>query len=862
MTEPLDKFGGFPRTFESATVSGGKSINPEPNEPDHGVEDAANAQRFYLRSGESMNSELIASADKPHKLFMGLRRLEKMLEDTIIPQGLSERYTPPRDETIMYEKAENFSMTIKELQELEIIVPGTYNLKGKAEAQLSDEAFLSLALKVEQKPIYFIDEKTGKPSLDEDHEPIERGTKSIIILGTPEQRAEMAKANEIGAKELGVRDVMGEHYGMRINEEIRDSYETMSVYMHSGRTPKFTTEQLRTLPNLPSLTELRAGKEIEKSHGLGEMFEEGLACQLIMLASNSKERIQNLLARPGMERLIDKMADEKQTRLRQAEEEKLSREKHTVPSQLKTYTSEQWKLDNIGDINNWVDDDKRKLKETSREERRLGLRKGLAEWSNIAAWEGNLGEFGEDKENAFIEKTIGDLIGGGKEGVEAAWLATVFMRVIGAYSTEGYAALRDGQTLLPLGEDRAISGDDFGKAYALMFNKKEGEAGRPSGLKDMIGKIPDLAINLFDWTQVIVGEEDVRNPDGTLVFNPDKSIKRQEKRRSVWDAWLGTAEKPKISLLTREVVDVELPESLKTKKDKDGKDIEDANGKLVYLTKTEIKQAEINFKKDMLDNGEAMAYGKVKNELGIEEDRLIWKVKREEGIRLGDINFKSLPRRFHGTFTIMQWLMGNEKGPTGVNIEALNLDFEYRDFRLNALKKLKKYVGIAMNASILSKGSRHLYVDPDGDAKIIQRNYFRNLMIARINSENFASTILGMTIKLVKPGGAVAEVPAPVLIRRFIKEALKPNPKGEIEIRKRYIDENSTLRQLGQGETPGLSADVAAIFVEKFEPEEIEILEKALQNATGDEKMKIQKQIETIRKEMTYVGPVTGLKTV
>lgn len=775
------------------------------NEPNHDIEDAA-ASRMYLRSGESLNSELIAAAEDPAELFMGLRRLEGMLEDTIIPQGLAERYSPPRDATIMYEKSKNFAMTAEELQELHIIVPGSYNKKGRGEAKLKSDKFLSVALRVDQKPIY-LTKDDGTVVKDQDGDPIERGTKSEIIIGTNEKRAEMSKANELGAKELGARDVLGEHYGMRINEEIRDSYETMSAYMHSGRTPKLTTDMLKTITNMPSQAELRNGKEIEKAHELGDMFEEGLACNLLMTASNSKERMINLLARPGMVHLITKMAKE---------EEEDRRKKAPGADKNLTYTYDNWVADNIGDYMNWVDDDKRKLKETWREERVKGLRKGLAQWSNILAWEGNPGEFGEDKEDSFIQETVANLIGGGKEGVEAAWLALVFMRVTGVFSTEGYAALPDGSTHLPLGEDRSYSADDFAKAYALMFNKKEGEAGRPSGLKDMIGKIPDLAMSLLDWAQVEMRD---------LPKNPDGSYQR----RSILDAWLGTAEQPKRSLLR--------------------------NGEWAEITDP-VRIAK----------GEGVKM-KVRTLVTEADGTRVWKlvekvfegmVKKEEYHRLGDLDFKSLPRRFHGTFTIMQWLMGNERGPTGVNIEAQNMDFEYRDFRLNALKKLKKYVGIVMNQIVLTKGSPHLYTDADGDAKIIQKNYLRNLLIARIHSETFATTILGMTIKLFNPdGGGFAEVPAPVLIRLFIKEVLKPNPKGEMQIRKRYVDENSKLRSSGTGGTPGIREDVIAILDEEFLPEK-----KKIDPSTGEETEKTDEEYALELEQMKYVGRVTGRKII
>lgn len=797
-----------------------ESKNGDDVENGNQAADAA-ASRSYLRSGESLNSELIAQAEDPAELFTGLRRLEMMLEDTIIPQGLSERYTPPRDAAIMYEKSKNFAMTADELQELSIIVKDTYNKKGKFEAKLKDNKFLSLALKVEQKPVYLTKED-GTILKDQDGDPIERGIKTEIIIGSPEKRAEMAKANEIGAKELGVRDVIGEHIGLRINEEVRDSYETMSAYMHGGRVPKFTTEQLKTLTNLPSITELRAGKEVEKSHELGDQFEEALFCNLVMLSSNSKTRMQELLDRPGATALIYRMAEKHQQKLRQEKND-----------QTIKYGYEEWIKENVGNVEAWKDDKSRILKETWREERAGGFRKGLTEWSNIVAWEGNPGEFGEDKENAFIENLIGEQIVG---SVEASWLATVFTRVVGIYSSEGYAALPNGSVLLPLGEDRIMSGDDFGKAYALMFNKKEGYSGRTSGLKDMIGKIPDLSISLLDWGQVVIGEEDLVkiNEDGTTT------VTKQEKRRSIIDAWLGTAKQTKRSLLTGEpvgtIIDAKSNEPLA---------LDPVTNELIKLKGQYLKSEGIQISR--------------KDKNGKDAPVMVMKavVPEESYTRLGELNFKSLPRRFHGTYTIMQWLMGNGERPTGVNIEALKTDFEYRDFKLNDLKKIKKYVGIVMNPVVLTKGSVHLYTEPANDAKIIQKNYLRNLMYARIHSASFSEGILNMKLKLFNPmSGSDIEVPAPLIIRLAIKEILKDNPVNEQTLINYYIDENKQLRQLGSDGTGGTRQDVINVLNEKFMPEKHKLEKNGkLVEKSSDE---YAKEVE----QMKFVGRVTGKEKV
>jgi hypothetical protein len=248
---------------------------------------------------------------------------------------------------------------------------------------------------------------------------------------------------------------------------------------------------------------------------------------------------------------------------------------------------------------------------------------------------------------------------------------------------------------------------------------KEGLKGRASGLKDMIGRIPDMAMNLFDWAGVEMTDLP-KKPDGT------------SQRRSIWDAWLGTSGgKPKLDLLTGEA------------------------------TKQQTTE--------------------------------------EPYHRLGSLNFKSLERDFHGTFAIMQWLMGNAQRPTGVYIDAMKTDFKFdEDFSLNELKKKIKYIGIVMNEVVLTQGSPHLYVNPETSALVIQKNFFRNLMSARIRSASFAQNILGATIRPVDPtSGATVEVSQARVARLFIDEASKDSPIDEETLISHYVDSNYTIRRSG-----------------------------------------------------------------
>lgn len=730
---------GSPRPFAEGNVGRGPGMfeprgkvnfsgvdnNSDDQERNHDVEDII-ANRAYYRP-ESMHAELINTAETPHELFIGLRGLEKMLEDGSIPGSLAERYTPPRELSIMWEKAELLSMSIDQLLANGWIRKDSYNPKTGTGVP-KNRKYAALAMSVEEIPIILEDKEGNKRQVGADLE---------YNFGTPEKRAQLEKAYKNAILELEARSILGEHIDIRLNLDFRDNLEGLVGIMHSGRVPKFKSEHLKALFNMPGLNELSANPE---NHVLGDQVEEAMFLNLVMLKSGTKNDMQELLARPGAKHLIAKMAKEAESRMG------------------RTYTYDNWIKDNIGDVDSWTDDTKREL-DTYKTEATKGLRKDLTKWSNIAAFAGSPGDFGGDDEVHFIEKTIGGLVG----SVEASWLAATLMRSIGAYASEGYVALPNGKSSLPLGEGRYISSDDTGKFYAYMFNMKEGLKGRTSGLKNMIGKIPDTAMNLFDWAQVKV------------------DLNGKSERRSIWDAWLGTSGgKKKTDLLT----------------------------------------------------------GKETGEI----------IQEEAYHRLGSLKFESLDREFHGTFTIMQWLLGNREGPTGVFIEAMRTDFKYEDFTLNQLKKVWKYIGITFNPIVMTKGSPHLYKADKETYKTIQKNFLRNMILSRINSYSFTTNVLNHTIPMLEADYKDAGIPAPVLVRAFAKEILKDDPQDEEEVKKHYLDSYDTLIHLGRTElgpitikTAGTMHDRFAILSEKFEPE----------NPTKEE-----------LERMRYVGRVTGKKKI
>lgn len=776
-TEQLKAAQNFPQLESKANIPDIKmELDPkkDKNEEDRKAEDEAESQRYTRR--ESLSDELISSAETPEELLIGLRQLEKQLDESFIPPNLSERYTPPRQLSVMYERADMLGKTIDEMIDKGFIKKGTYNPET-GEAELKDRRYAALAIKSEVKDEYLKDDqgnlvtgKNGRPVIigQEVHYFFGKGEKNVgkdsdgkeIVSFFSKERQDLEKAYRRGMFELAARDIVNEHFGLRDSTDIRDSLETMVAYLHGGRMPKFKAEHLEALFNMPSLSEIEKNPE---DVTFGSQVEEAMFCNLIMLKSGTKQGMLDLLERPGAKDLIKRLADRQGV------------------------TIDQWKRENIGELDKWVGDDARFISDkdlkgndvipTWLTEEEQKVRGSLTKWSNIVAWSGPTGGFSKENEDNFIGETIGGLVGSS----DAAWLASVMMRAIGAYASEGYVALPDGQCWLPLGEGRLMSGDDTGKFWAYMFNMKEGRKGRVSGQKDLIGRIPDMAMNLFDWAQV-----EVTLPDGTKV------------RRSIWDAWLGTAEQLKKDLIT-------------------GKDVEIRDVDRIDETKGP-DHIEV-FKRDPKTGKEIRLLGAKVKDPKTGKEILVEKVEMEQGNRLGNLKFKTLEREFHNTFTIMQWLMGNGEGPTGVFIEAMNVDkIELADFYLNKLKKMWKYIGIVMNPIVLTKGSLHLYdlgattkdqittfdLTEEGSGKFvthelttknvttIQKRFFRNLMAARVRSFNFMIGILPKMIDVPNfgvAGGDTIPIPAANLVKLFVNEMMKNDPKNEEEVIAHYVDD-------------------------------------------------------------------------
>lgn len=661
---------------------------------------------------ESVFENMAVNGKTPREVMTGVRKILEPKDESVIPSDMEDPWQARRVFAAIYERRQRLQITTEELVK-DGLIRNYDPMTGKAE--ILDRKAAQYAIFSEEKTEWVV---TKRSKVVGTNQVIEEETPQIVYeynfgkedtMAGKDERKEMAKICEKAYLEMGAKTIIGEHIGVRLSLRFRDNLEGLADYLHETGA-KFKAEHLIAIFNMPDIKELATSPD---NHTLGDKVEEAMLCNLLMLNSGSKERMLNFMEKPGVKFLIAKMAKEN------------------------NMNYDTWVKNNIGDINRWVNDTDRLLIDedgqpaTFRIEAEDSRRGKLTKWGNIAAFGGGPGDFGGDDEKSFIGNDVGGLVG----SVEASWVAATLMRVVGAYASEGYVALPNGKTLLTLGEGRYISSDDEGKGHIFCFNMKEGLKGCPSGLKDMIGRMPELDTNLFDWAQVKM--RDVKDKKGKPA------------RRSIWDAWLGTAGgKQKIDLLT-------------------GKKTSDPNKKTT-----------------------------------------------EEGYhRLGSLNFGSLDRDFHGTWGIMRWLAFRRDD--GILPDALNVEkFSYADFSVNSLKKKVKYNKIVMNPITLTKGSTQLY-DFDGSSiKTIQKNYFSNLMTARMQSSCFRQNVLPQTVPVFNESKGTDyqdKVSAAVLACMFVKAVENNDPRTQDELIKSYVDANDKISLAG-----GLAKAIGALSERKI----------------------------------------------
>lgn len=724
----------------------------------------AEAWRHQRSTRESLNDELLGTATSPYELIFAVRRIEKTLESGTIPPSLNEGFRPPSQLSIMLERAEDLKMSGEALRKAGFLLD--YEpASGLGVPRASKYSIMA----IDTEPVVITDDKTLKEIV-------------AFNYGSPEVRSELAASYEEESLELETRAILGEHIGVRLNLNARDALEAFVDWQHGTRaTLKY--EHLQTLTNLPKIDLENA--RVEKRE-LGYEIAESSFMYLIMLNSGTKDRMNYFMHRPATNALIDRL-----------------RVKETGSGPDGKMTREEWIEKYVGVISEWTDDRLRKkttfIKEAREVKNGKKIRGLLTQYGNIASYEGAPTGVNVGEENEFIEKIVGKAVG----SVEASWVAATLLRDIGAYASEGYVAFPNENPSLALGEGRYIASDDTGKFWPYMWNMKEGTKGRKSGLKDMIGRIPDMAMSLFDWAQLKIPDLDVsgkpvENAYHEVIYKEDAEGRPIYKLdewgdpifRSIIDAWLGTPEQFKKNLLTGAYVELDRSKVVEVDRD---------DPKKMRVKKTIERDNPITGEHEVKEIIVAAAEKEIVENGGKKRKILAELVPEEPGHELGNLKFDTLLRDFHGNFGIMQWLLGREKD--GVLTNAMNTKFTYEDMELDPLKAAWKYIGICFNPVIMTKGSTQLYDFSHGELKTIQENYFQNIIAARMGSYNFRKNIMPQEIVVYDPRTGTEyqhKVSAVALIDLFARAVLDGNPRNQDELIANYIDDNEKLMNAGE----------------------------------------------------------------
>ncbi len=539
---------------------GRREIGPQlpkiPGQPERNIAQEHAAAAVAGASVEFVSHNLISQAVEPKQLFYGLREKESRWESGFVAQPLGNDFSPPSVLTTMMSRANWLGQTPDDLIHKGLLI--AYDANSGMGVLRSPAKHGGLVIDNER--------------IVQDQTP-EGFPYTWVDIGLPEQRAGMAAAYHVGSVEINVRALMGDQYGILTNLNVRDDLATLVDWQH-GTQATYRPEHMEALFNLPSIRELEAlheykykPEDIKKMRELGDQIEEAMLCELIMMKSGSKEGMQDLLARPGADHLIRKMATEEENRRKMAEDKLAEKENRQSNADNIRYTGEDWITEYIGDVDGWEDDMQRDLKKTWRQEikdrkkgkydkNERGRRGKLTQWANMISFKGEPGEISTKIEKHFIEKDVGGAVGGSEE---AAWMATVLMRDIGAFSSWGYTALPNGQSHAELGTFRILSADDRQKFYSYMFFvQKEGYSNRSSGVQELIYRVPDMAMDLFHWGQVAVDGMFEKDETGALILDDNNEPKVA--KRSIWDAWLGTAEQPKRDLVTGKIAEYGIKE--------------------------------------------------------------------------------------------------------------------------------------------------------------------------------------------------------------------------------------------------------------------------------------------------------------
>lgn len=467
-----------PTKVDMANVGMEAKMQAGPNAPKSEVEQKLEAElaAAALRR-ESVYERMATEGRTPGEVIEGVRKILEPKEEAYIPPEMEDQWQARRVFAAIYERRQKLDVPVDDLINRGWI-KNYDRVTGKAD--ILDKNAAAFAVSTNEKIEWVVTEKETIRVGDQVQE-VERQTQRINYEynfgkkdGLKDERKDMARVCERAYLEMGARAITGTTLG--VIDAYRDDIEHLTELLQRAR---YRIPHLKALLNLPD------EKEIDKNvedHTEGNRVEVAAWWYLAMMASEKKSTMKDFLERPATKALVmPGESDEDRTR----------------------FLKQQ-----LGDYDRWADDNTR-TKDTLFKETQAHLRGPVTKWGNIPArGRGDNFAFTSADEIEFIE-SIGRLSG----SKSSSWSASALLISFQEFSINGVVSFPNSDpkkapdVVQELGTSNWLRGNDLGKFNVNEFIWKERKKGRPSGPKDIAGKIPRMALSYLDHAQIIVGHD-------------------------------------------------------------------------------------------------------------------------------------------------------------------------------------------------------------------------------------------------------------------------------------------------------------------------------------------------------------------
>ena len=337
---------------------------------------------------------------------------------------------------------------------------------------------------------------------------------TVVRLGSNEQRE--AEMEEIGdfKRQIIARMKFAELYGHMFKRNIENISGLASLYLASVDVKPEDLEAIFTLPASPEdfgeTLVSAGGVEYPKDVAMGRMIVSAMAIFNAVGLSEKPGLFNQFVNLPGWKQHVIAGGGDFQTWFGNPGE---------------------W-IPNITDANedlSKISEDKKRTKDTWKEETEKGVRGELTKWGNVFVRENDAEDGSEESLSRLFKKKVTEFLGNSKTAEEATELAWKYFKLFAAADFVAYewyydnGKNKEGKTIrqpaihatIPLGGDTS---SDFGKpmhpdAYLEFYHSLD-RGGIPRGA---YGKIKPLAVDVL---RALTFGDKYKLPDGSLIDKP------------------------------------------------------------------------------------------------------------------------------------------------------------------------------------------------------------------------------------------------------------------------------------------------------------------------------------------------------